>query len=104
MTTQPVNASGTPSIRLSGALDSAAVPAVWNSVRAQLISGAIVRVDLSAIEEIDSSALAMIADWAGEADRQGARLVLEQVPAKLVALARISDLEPLLRRLGSAAV
>ncbi len=93
--------SGQSAIALHGALDFSAVPAVWASVRDRLVPGAVVRVDLQEVAEIDSAALAMIVDWAGQAERLGAKIVLEQVPPKLVALASISDLDELLQRLSS---
>jgi phospholipid transport system transporter-binding protein len=93
---QPTEVSVAP----GGSLDFAAVPGVWEDVGARIVQGAVIRVDLAGVTDIDSAALAMIVDWVGQAERTGARLVLERVPSKLLALARISELEDLLGRVS----
>jgi len=53
-------------------------------------------VDLSGVTGADSAGLAVLVDWLAAARLAGRHLRLRAVPAGLLALARISELEPLL--------
>lgn len=55
-------------------------------------------VDCSAISQADSAGLAVLLDWLAEAKRSGCSLRLQQLPQKLLALARISALVDLLQK------
>jgi phospholipid transport system transporter-binding protein len=54
------------------------------------------RIDLSAVTSADSAGLALLIDWLACARAAGKRLVYVRVPDALLALARLSDVAPLL--------
>jgi phospholipid transport system transporter-binding protein len=53
-------------------------------------------VDLGGITAGDSAGLAVLVEWLSAAQARGATLVYRNVPAQILAIARISDLEKLL--------
>jgi phospholipid transport system transporter-binding protein len=55
-----------------------------------------IEVDLAGVSSSDSAALALLIEWLRSARRRGAEIRFVGVPDQLVALARLSDLEPLL--------
>jgi phospholipid transport system transporter-binding protein len=54
------------------------------------------RIDLSAVTAADSAGLALLIDWMACARKAGKRLSYVRVPDALMALARLSDVAPLL--------
>jgi phospholipid transport system transporter-binding protein len=58
-------------------------------------------IDLSGVTAGDSAGLAVLVEWLSAARARGATLRYEAVPAQILAIARISDLEALL--LGQSA-
>lgn len=52
-------------------------------------------VDLAAVSEVDSSALALLLAWLRRAKAQGARLEVRAAPAALLTLARLYGIEGL---------
>lgn len=56
------------------------------------------RIDLSAVAAADSAGLALLIDWLACARSAGKPLVYERIPDALMALARLSDVEPLLKK------
>ena len=82
---------------LHGTLDFTHVPALL-AEGARLFGGeGAIRVDLSAVERADSSALALFTEWLREARARGRILRFEQMPEQLAAMARLSGVEALLR-------
>jgi phospholipid transport system transporter-binding protein len=64
-----------------------------------------VRLDFSGVENIDSAGLALVIEWMREAQQKRHNLEIRNPPERLLALARISDVERLLKPLivtGSA--
>jgi phospholipid transport system transporter-binding protein len=57
-------------------------------------------VDCSAVEAADSAGLAVLIDWLAWGRSHGRRLRFEKVPEEVHALARISELDPLLEGVG----
>ncbi len=55
-----------------------------------------VTVDCSGVSRGDSAGLAILLDWFGVAERGGKRLRLRNVPAAILAIAEISELDELL--------
>lgn len=62
----------------------------------QFAGQAVVEVDLAGVSSVDSAGLALLLCWLADARRDGRRLGFTNLPAQLVAIARISDVEPLL--------
>jgi ABC-type transporter Mla MlaB component len=58
-------------------------------------------INLSAVARVDSSSLALLIDWLAWARAARRAIRFTALPAAMLALARLSDVEPLL--LGSAA-
>lgn len=53
-------------------------------------------VDLAGVTSADSAGLAVLIEWLAAVNERGGTLRFESVPAQLVAIARISDLDGLL--------
>lgn len=53
-------------------------------------------IDLSRVSDADSAGLAVLVEWLATARLRGAEIRYEGVPAQILAVARISDLEALL--------
>ena len=53
-------------------------------------------IDLGGITAGDSAGLAVLVEWLSAARARGAKLAYERVPAQILAIARISDLDGLL--------
>lgn len=53
-------------------------------------------VDLSRVKEADSAGLAVLVEWLATARKRGTQVRYEGIPAQILAVARISDLEDLL--------
>jgi phospholipid transport system transporter-binding protein len=83
--------------RLQAPLLFSSVPALREQGVA-LISAAQeqLRVDLSGVAAADSAGLALLIDWLACARSAGKRLCYVRVPDALLALARLSDVAPLL--------
>jgi len=62
----------------------------------RLASVAPLTVDLGAVTAADSAALALILDWLRAARAAGQRIVLRKLPAGLVSLAALYDIDTLL--------
>lgn len=82
--------------RVSGELDFANVPGLWESSRAALGDVTDASIDFSGVARVDSAGLALVVEWRRWAADGGRRLTFANVPEKLLALARISELESLL--------
>lgn len=55
-------------------------------------------IDLSGVNEADSAGLAVLVEWLATARKRGTQIRYEGIPAQILAVARISDLEDLLTR------
>jgi phospholipid transport system transporter-binding protein len=53
-------------------------------------------IDLARIESGDSAGVAVLVDWLASAKARGGSITYEGIPAQMLAIARISDLEDLL--------
>jgi phospholipid transport system transporter-binding protein len=53
-------------------------------------------IDLAGIESGDSAGIAVLVEWLAAAQSKGGSLRYEKIPAQMLAIARISDLEELL--------
>ncbi|MCX7893751.1 MAG: STAS domain-containing protein [Burkholderiales bacterium] len=87
-------------IVLEGPLNLSTVPALVGQGAALIRAGASV-VDLAAATEIDSSAVALVLEWARESERLGRALRVVNAPDavdKLADLYGVSELLPLDRR------
>lgn len=61
------------------------------------VSESIKQLDLSAVERVDSSGLALLLEWQASAKKRGALLQILHAPADLVSLAKLCEAEELLQ-------
>lgn len=98
MATARFEAAGEGLFRVSGPLDFASVPGVWEASLPLLRAApSASRIDLAGVSQVDSAGLALVLEWVGQASLAGRTLHIENVPDKLLALARISETENLLQ-------
>ena len=62
----------------------------------RLIDGEDCTIDLGQVREGDSAGLAVLIEWLAQASQRGTRLRYENLPAQIMAIARISDVQDLL--------
>jgi len=56
------------------------------------------QLDLRGVQAVDSAGLALLIDWLAEAHKRGRQLRYTQPPPALLALAKLSEVEPLLQQ------
>lgn len=83
--------------RVSGDLAFDTVPGLWAASRAALDAAPEILIDFDGVARVDSAGLALVVEWLRTAAGDRRQLRFANVPDKLLALARISELEPLLR-------
>lgn len=91
-----IEADGPERLRARGELDFATAAEALRAGLALLPKGGRITIDLAGVSAADSAGLAVLVEWLAASTEQGGSLVFEAVPAQLRAIARISDLEPLL--------
>jgi phospholipid transport system transporter-binding protein len=89
-----VNESG--GAALTGTLSFASAGRLLPRGVASISSGQIRSVDLAAVAGADSAGLALLIEWLSVAKAAGKSLQYENVPAQLLQLAKLSDVEALL--------
>jgi len=82
-------------VRLSGDLDFTTVPVIWPELESLLRDGSAIELSLAGVDHTNSAALAMLIEALAVAKRNGGRLVLADIPAELLDLARMSSCEEL---------
>ena len=92
--------AGPESLKLEGALTFTSMPGILGLTRDFLartdLPDALV-IDLSAISEVDSSAVALLLNWRREAQRLRKRLEFIHIPDNLKALAALYDVNDLVQ-------
>lgn len=83
-------------VRLRGDLTVNEVPAMYRQSRTWLNSGVPAAIDLSALDATDSSAVALLLEWAEWAVRQDRRIEFLDPPEGLRTIAGLSQVGPLL--------
>jgi len=83
-------------IKLAGALVHAAITAIDASGRSRIAqAGDVVRIDLSAVTRVDSSALALLMGWQRHARGLSKSLSLLNVPANLASMMQFTGADAL---------
>ena len=91
-------AQGAGIFRLDASLTFATVPALHGPGVAHIeAAGADLQFDLQRVEVIDSAGLALLIDWLAAARAKQCRLRYTQPPSALLSLARLSEVEGLIR-------
>lgn len=95
-TLEAVEDSQGPLFRLRGLLDFPSVPGLLESGRRVFPASGPVRLDLGGLDGVNSAGLALLLEWHDEFRRSGRQLNLINIPATLVNIARVSELESVL--------
>lgn len=96
MPTARMAALGEGRYALEGELRFSTVSGIDDLSKAFFTRGADVEIDLAGVTRCDSAALALLLEWTGRAQRGGATLRFRNLPASLLAIAAISEVEDLL--------
>jgi len=91
-----IEPAGDGRLAASGELGFATAAAALQAGLARIGANSTLTVDLSGISAGDSAGLAVLVEWLSVARARRATLRYESVPAQILAIARISDLEQLL--------
>jgi phospholipid transport system transporter-binding protein len=85
----------TATLSLTGSFTLDAIPRIEREAAGQLDADG-VTIDLSAITEVDSTAVSLLLQWQREASAKGRKLTLLAPPASLVSLAKLYGVEDFL--------
>jgi phospholipid transport system transporter-binding protein len=96
-----IESAGDGRLVASGPLDFATAAAALRAGLGLMSAGRACTIDLSGVTAGDSAGLAVLVEWMSAARERGSSVRYESVPAQILAIARISDLEDLL--LGQSA-
>ena len=83
--------------RLEGEVGFGTVMHLLHESRHQFEHEQHVRLDFAGVERINSAGLALVIEWMREAQRDGWTLEIDNPPQELLAVARICDVEDILR-------
>ena len=81
--------TGEGSYQVSGALSFETVAQIWAQSKDGLGAAANISIDFAEVSEVDSAGLALVLEWVRWARLEKRRLIINHVPAKLMALGRI---------------
>lgn len=81
--------------RLSGSLDFASVPVLLRQGY-DWLGGGQMRIDLSAVSHCNSAALGLLLEWQRQARTRNASLLFHNIPAGLLEIARVCEVQDLL--------
>jgi phospholipid transport system transporter-binding protein len=76
---------------VTGALTLASVPALWKELEATRLMATAVDADLNGVDAADSAGLALLVSWKSACRKAGHDLSFAGVPARLNALAALTD-------------
>lgn len=82
--------------RLTGVLDLSSVPELWAEMLKRIQRESQLTVDLAGVNSTSSAALALLLQAMEEAHKSGCELRFAHIPASLLALAKVSNVENLL--------
>lgn len=82
--------------QLSGVLDFASVPEVWPPLARRIRQSRRLVVSLAGVEKANSAALALLLEGLELARNSGCQLEYREIPAELLELARVSNVETIL--------
>ena len=82
--------------RVKGVLHFTTVAALFRAGTEAIANGRAAVIDLSGVRDSDSSGLALLIEWLSVAKAANRSLRYEHIPAQLLQLARLSDVEEML--------
>ena len=83
-------------LEIHGDLNFDSVPGLWNQCCARFSERNELDVDLSQVERSDSAGLAMLVECLRQAHQSGKTLRFFNIPAQMLAIARVSSLDQVL--------
>ena len=83
-------------LSVNGDLTFISVPGVIRDGEHLIGQGATVSLDLSGVQRADSAGVALLVEWMRVAARREATLTLLNMPAQMLAIARVSGLDSIL--------
>ena len=83
-------------IVLRGMIDRNTVPDLLKGIRLDKLNFEQLKLDLSAVDKVDTAGLAWILKVKAHAERAGLALILQQVPPQLTRLAQLGGVDTLL--------
>ncbi len=83
-------------LEVEGELDFTTVIGLLADARPLLDAGSDVRIDLQGITRSDSAGLALLIEWMRTAQRLGKAIQFLNIPAQMLAIARVSSLDQVL--------
>jgi len=86
----------TRSYGVRGAMTFDSVTDLWRQSPEMFSDQTVLNIDLVDVTHTDSAGLALLVEWLSEASRQGARVELLNLPAQMLALATVANLDQLL--------
>ena len=89
--------------QVKGGLSFDTAAEIWAQSKDGFGAETSVNIDLAEISEVDSAGLALVLEWVRWARSERRQLTFSHVPAKLMALARISEVDELLNGVTAAA-
>jgi phospholipid transport system transporter-binding protein len=81
---------------LSGPLTFESAAGLWPMAQTLFRGGSQIRLDLDGVTRTDSAGVALLVGWLREARRRGATLRLENLPAQMIAIAEVGNVDRLL--------
>lgn len=84
-------------ICLHGSLDFTTVPNLWSQLREQMEQGKPIILKLHAVTHANSAALALLLEAIAQAAASALPITIQDIPSSLLDLARLSNVENLLR-------
>ena len=83
-------------LAIKGELSFASVPVLWEHCRSRFSESAELDIDLSGIQRSDSAGLALLVECVREAHQTGKNIRFFNIPAQMLAMARVSSLDQVL--------
>jgi len=81
---------------LAGELSFATVPRLWETSRNLLREDGDLHIDLKDVQRSDSAGLALLVEWMRVARQLGKPIEFLNIPAQMLAIARVSSLDQIL--------
>ena len=81
---------------ITGVLSFDTVPALSERVEALFADGTRLDLDLRDVQRADSAGVALLVEWAGEAQRRAVEIRYLNVPAQMLAIARVTSIDQIL--------
>jgi len=100
VSTAGLHTEGNGHFKVTGPVIFATAGDLLESSRKLFTESASLHIDLSGVTRVDSAALALLIEWVRQAGQQHRSIHIEQVPEKLLAIARLTSVEDIIATPG----